>query len=135
MDKVLSMIPGLGLGPMREMLDNVDMEGGVKRFVGIIDSMTAEERRIPKKIIDQSRRRRISAGAGVEPHEVNELVKQFEPMSDLMKKMSSMSLRDRMRTMQQMSQGGMLDPGARLAKQKKGTGKRLTSEERAKLRK
>jgi signal recognition particle subunit SRP54 len=135
MQKVLSMIPGLGLGPMKEMLDQVDMEGGVKRFAGIIDSMTRDERRNPKKVIDQSRRRRIAAGAGVEPHEVNELVKQFEPMADLMKKMSTMGMRDRMRTMQQMTQSGMLNPGAQLMKQKKGTGKRLTSAEKARLRK
>lgn len=135
MQKVLSMIPGLGLGPMKEMLDQVDMEGGVKHFVGIIDSMTREERRNPRKVIDQSRRRRIAAGAGVEPHEVNELVKQFEPMADLMKKMSTMGMRDRMRTMQQMTQSGMLNPGAQLMKQKIGTGKRLTSAEKARLRK
>jgi len=135
MQKILSLIPGLGLGQMREMLESMDMEQGVKRFIGIIDSMTPEERRNPKKIIDQSRRRRIAAGAGVEPHEVNELVKQFEPMADLMKQMSSMGLRDRMRKMQELTRGGLLDPGARLMKQKKGTGKRLTSAEKARLRK
>jgi signal recognition particle subunit SRP54 len=135
MDKVLSMIPGLGLGPMREMLDNADMEGGVKHFVGIIDSMTPEERHNPRKTIDQSRRRRIAAGAGVEPHEVNELVKQFEPMADMMKQMSSMNMRDRMRTMQQLTQGGLLNPGAKLVKPKKGTGKRLSSQEKARQRK
>ena len=135
LNKVLSYIPGLGMGPMREMMDNIDMEQGVKRFVGIIDSMTAEERRNPKKVIDQSRRRRIAAGAGVEAHEVNELVKQFEPMSDLMKRMSSMGLRERMQTMQQLGHSGLLNPGATLMKQKKGTGKRLTSAEKAKLRK
>ena len=46
-----------------------------------------------------------------------------------------MGLRDRMQTMQQLSQSGMLNPGAKLAKQKIGTGKRLTPQERAKLRK
>jgi len=105
------------------------------RVQGSIDSMTPEERRNPKGMIDQSRRRRIAAGAGVEPHEVNELVKQFEPMADMMKKMSGMGIRDRMRTMQQLTEGGMLDPGGRLAKQKKGSGKRLSPKERAKQRK
>ena len=46
--------------------------------------MTSEERRNPSKVIDQSRRRRIAAGAGVEPAEVNALVKQFEPMAAIM---------------------------------------------------
>ena len=133
LNKVMSLIPGLG--GMSEMLNNVDMEQGVKRFVGIIDAMTADERCNPKRIIDQSRRRRIAAGAGVEPHEVNELVKQFEPIAEIMKQMSTMGLRDRMRKMQELTRSGMLDPGARLVKQKKGTGKRLTTAERAKLRK
>jgi signal recognition particle subunit SRP54 len=86
-------------------------------------------------VIDQSRRRRIAAGAGVEPHEVNELVKQFDGMADIMKRMSGMGLRDRMRAMKELQQSGLLNPGAKLAKQKIGTGKRLTSQERAKLRK
>ncbi len=107
----------------------------MRRLVGIIDSMTPDERRNPSKVIDQSRRRRIAAGAGVEPHEVNELVKQFDGMADMMKRMSGMGMRDRMRTMQELQQGGLLNPGAKLAKQKVGTGKRLTPQERAKLRK
>ena len=97
--------------------------------------MTPDERRNPSKVIDQSRRRRIAAGAGVEPHEVNELVKQFDGMADMMKRMSGMGIRDRMRTMQELTQGGMLNPGGKLAKQKIGTGKRLTPQERAKLKK
>jgi signal recognition particle subunit SRP54 len=112
----------------------MDPEQDFRRLVGIIDSMTPAERRNPTKYVDQSRRRRIAAGAGVEPHEVNELVKQFDVMAGMMKKMSTMGIRDRMKAMQQMGSSGMFNPGAKLATQKKGTGKRLTSEERAKLR-
>ena len=72
--------------------------------------MTPEERRNPSQMVDQSRRRRIAAGAGVEPHEVNELVKQFDVMADMMKKMSSMGMRERMQTMQQLGSSGMLEP-------------------------
>ena len=133
LNKVMGMIPGMG--NMSDMLGDVDAETDMRRLVGVIDSMTAEERRNPRKVIDQSRRRRIAAGAGVEPHEVNELVKQFEPMADLMKKVSGMGMRDRMRTMQQLTKDGMLDPGSKLAKQKKGTGKRLSPKEKAKIRK
>ena len=67
-----------------EMMGDVDPEQDMKRLFGIIDSMTPEERRNPTKMIDQSRRRRIAAGAGVEPHEVNELVKQFDAMAQMM---------------------------------------------------
>ena len=78
--------------------------------MGIIDSMTPDERRNPSKVVDQSRRRRIAAGAGVEPHEVNELVKQFDGMADMMKRMSGMGIRERMKMMQELTQGGMMNP-------------------------
>jgi len=131
--KIMSMIPGMG--GMSKMLDGQNPEADLRRLVGIIDSMTPDERRNPSKTIDQSRRRRIAAGSGVEPHEVNELVKQFDGIADVMKKMASMSLMDRMKTMHQLGSSGMLSPNVRLAKPNKGTGKRLTSEERAKLKK
>jgi len=133
LNKILSFLPGFG--GLAEMFGDKDVESDMRRLVGIIDSMTPEERRNPSAVIDQSRRRRIAAGAGVAPHDVSELVKQFEPMADMMRRMASLGPIERMRAMQQLSQGGLLDPGARLAKQKIGTGKRLTSAEKAKLRK
>ncbi len=123
------------MSAMSDMLGDVDAEEQMRGLLGIIDSMTPDERRNPSKVIDQSRRRRIAAGAGVEPHQVNELVKQFDGIADMMKKMSSMGMRDRMRAMQELTQGGMMDPSGKIAKQKGGTGKRLTPQERAKLRK
>jgi signal recognition particle subunit SRP54 len=42
---------------------------------------------------------------------------------------------ERMKMVKQLQQGGMMDPGAVLARQKQGTGKRLTAEERKKLQK
>ncbi len=117
-----------------KMLWDVDAEGDMKRLVGIIDSMTASERRNPSKMIDQSRRRRIATGAGVEPAEVNQLVKQFDGMADMMKRMSGLGMRERMREVQQL-QKGFADPGALLTRQKKGTGKRLSARERADLKK
>jgi signal recognition particle subunit SRP54 len=58
----------------------------LKRQMGIIDSMTPRERRRPE-IIDNSRKRRIAAGAGVPLPEVNRLLKQFDHMQKTMKKM------------------------------------------------
>ena len=133
MGKVMSMMPGMS--GMADMVNEVDAEKDMQRLSGVIDSMTPEERRNPKRVIDQSRRRRIAAGAGVEPHEVNELVKQFGAISDIMQRMSNMWMRDRMPAMQDLGKGGMLDPGGRLARQKKGTGKRLSPKERAKAKK
>jgi signal recognition particle subunit SRP54 len=131
--KIMSMIPGMGA--MSKMLGDQNPEADLRRLVGIIDSMTPDERRNPSKTIDQCRRRRIAAGAGVEPHEVNDLVKQFDGMADMMKKLASMSLMERFKTVQHLGSSGMLNPNTKLAKQAKGTGKRLTSEERAKLKK
>ncbi len=133
MNKVMDMIPGMS--GMADAMGDVDAEKDMTRLGGIIDSMTPEERRNPSKTIDQSRRRRIAAGAGTEPHEVNELVKQFDGISDLMKRMSGMGVRERMTAMKQLSTGGMLDPGAKFGKAKGGTGKRLTPKERAKIKK
>ena len=92
-DKIMGMIPGMSA--MSDMLGDVDAEKDMRRLVGVIDSMTPDERRNPSKVIDQSRRRRIAAGTGVEPHEVNELVKQFDVMADVMKRMSGLGMRDR----------------------------------------
>jgi len=117
------------------MMGDQNPEEDLRRLTGIIDSMTPEERRNPSRVIDQSRRRRIAAGAGCEPHMVNELVKQFDGVADIMKKMAGMGIMERMKTMHQLSSSGMLNPNAKFAKQSKGTGKRLTSAERAKLRK
>ena len=80
-----------------------------------------DARRAPQpqsKTIDQSRRRRIAAGAGVEPHDVNDLVKQFDAMADDDEAMASMGMSERMREMKQLSRGASRTPSAQLAKQK-----------------
>jgi len=81
LNEILSLMP-----EMRGMKD-VDANDDVRRLMGVIDSMTVAERHNPSKVIDQSRRRRIAAGAGVEPNEVSDLVKSFEPVASMMKRM------------------------------------------------
>lgn len=132
MQKFLSLMPGMG--DLRKMMDQVDAEKDMKQLFGIIDSMTKEERRNPK-VIDLSRRQRIAMGAGVQPQQVNDLVKQFDGMASMMKAMAGKGMGDRMKMVQQLQSGGMLDPSGRLAKQKQGTGKRLSTAEKARLRK
>ena len=118
------------------MLAGQNPEADMRRLVGIIDSMTADERRNPSKTIDQKAvDGDCRAYAGVEAHEVNDLVKQFDGMADMMKKMAGMGMMQRMKSMQEMASSGMFNPGAGLSKAKVGTGKRLTSEERAKQKK
>ncbi|MDA7979082.1 MAG: signal recognition particle protein, partial [Pirellulales bacterium] len=92
-------------------------------------------RRNPKKYIDANRRRRIAAGSGVQPNEVTDLIKMFEPMADMMKKMNSMGPIARMKYMRQMQREAMANPNGQLRKEKIGTGKRLSPKEKAKLKK
>jgi signal recognition particle subunit SRP54 len=78
----------------------------VKRQIGIIDSMTPRERRRPD-MIDNSRKRRIATGAGVQLPEVNRLLKQFDQMQKTMKKLAKGGmLKNMMRGM-----AGRLPPG------------------------
>jgi signal recognition particle subunit SRP54 len=129
--ELVKMIPGLNAMPD---LDGLDADGEVQRIQGIIDSMTADERRNPH-LIDISRRRRIAAGAGVDPADVSGLVKQFDAMAVLVKQMSQMSMLDRVRAMTGLGRAGAFNPGAKLAAPKMSTGKRLSPKEREKLRK
>jgi signal recognition particle subunit SRP54 len=132
MGKVLGMIPGMG--GMQEMLAGNDLDKDVDRLFGIIDSMTPAERRQPSRLIDQSRRRRIAAGSGVDPHEVSDLVKQFDGMSAMMKGMAGLGMRDRLREVQRL-QTQLANPAARLGRPKGDTGKRLTADERRRQKK
>lgn len=131
MQKMMSLMPGMG--EINKIMGNVDAAAEMRRCNAIIDSMTHSERRNPKQI-DPSRRRRIALGAGVAAQEVSALVKQFDGMADMMKNMAGLGMGDRMKMVRQLQQGAMMDPGGQLARQKKGTGKRLSSAEKAKLR-
>ena len=55
-------------------------------------------------MIDTSRRRRIARGAGCDPADVSQLVKQFEPMRKMMQAMSGKSMLQRMKMGTQFSQ-------------------------------
>ena len=59
-------------------------EEQLKKVEAIILSMTPQERQNPA-IIGGSRRRRIAQGSGLKPHDVNQLLNQFQQMQKLMK--------------------------------------------------
>ena len=67
-------------------MDMGRVEKDVRRKEGIINSMTALERRKPD-LIKATRKRRIALGAGVQVQDVNRMLKEFEQMQDMMKKM------------------------------------------------
>ncbi|MGB8857160.1 MAG: signal recognition particle protein, partial [Burkholderiales bacterium] len=68
------------------------------RTEGIINSMTAQERKFPA-LIKASRKRRIAIGAGVQVQEVNRLLNQFEQMQKMMKSMQKGGMAKMMRGM------------------------------------
>jgi signal recognition particle subunit SRP54 len=133
MRDLMSKIPGMGQMGM-ESLAGVDADEEVKRIEGMIDSMTPAERRNPE-LIDISRRRRIAAGSGVDPSDVSGLVKQFDQMAAVIKQMAQMSMMDKVRTLTGLGRVAATNPAAQIMAPKIGTGKRLTSKEREKLRK
>ncbi len=80
---IVKMIPGLS----RALPDDVNVdEKQFKRIEAMISSMTLRERRNPK-VIDGQRRRRIATGSGVTVQELNRLVKMHEQMKDMMRMM------------------------------------------------
>jgi signal recognition particle subunit SRP54 len=131
MKDMLGRMPG-----MSEMIpEGEDPEEALKRVQGMIDSMTKSEKADPD-IIDTPRRRRIAKGAGVEPHEVNQFLKQFEQVRFLMKQMASMSMWQRLKMVTGLGKAGAFMPGGMdMLKTKGDTGHRKTAKERADERK
>ncbi|MVM40536.1 signal recognition particle protein [Spirosoma sp. HMF3257] len=82
---LLGMIPGMG-----KMIKDLDIDNdSFKPIEAIISSMTPKERSRPD-IIDGSRKKRIAAGSGTNITQVNNLLKQFDEMRKMMKKMNTM---------------------------------------------
>lgn len=85
---LMGMIPGLS--KFKNQIENAGVgDDLIKKQEAIILSMTKAERRHPD-IIKASRKKRIAAGSGVEVHEVNKLLKSYEQMAGMMKKMGRM---------------------------------------------
>jgi signal recognition particle subunit SRP54 len=93
MDKLPSQLTAKAAGAD---MDRADRD--VRRMEGIINSMTALERRKPE-LIKASRKRRIATGAGVQVQDVNRMLNQFEQMQGMMKKMKGGGLMKMMKRM------------------------------------
>jgi signal recognition particle subunit SRP54 len=97
---LVGLLPGGG-----EMLKNADLsksEKEFKRMEGILCSMTHQERRTPQ-VLNARRRQRIAKGSGVTVTEVNNLLKRFEEMRDMMRKMGKFQ-----KMMSRMGGGGLM---------------------------
>lgn len=97
MKDLIGMIPGAG-----KALKNVDIDDDAfKGIEAIIHSMTPEERTQPG-VINGSRKKRIAKGSGTSVQEVNQLLKQFDQMSKMMKMMQGGGGRKMMQMMNRM---------------------------------
>jgi len=84
LDKVLSMLPGVG-----SQLKNIKIDQKIfKRIIAMIDSMTPEERANPN-IINLSRKQRIAKGSGTTVSDVNKLLKQYQDMKKMIRKLKN----------------------------------------------
>lgn len=84
--KIIDMLPGISAADKK----NIDIEQSkkeLKHLEAIIQSMTKEERANPS-ILNASRRKRISAGCGLPVSAINKLIKQYDEMRKMMKKMN-----------------------------------------------
>jgi len=107
MKSILGMIPGMS--GMANQLKDMDLEssGEIIRIKALISSMTPKERETPS-IINPSRKKRLSRGAGLSEVQVNKILKQFKNAAKMAKKMSGKGgMKDMQKMMSQMGQGGM----------------------------
>jgi signal recognition particle subunit SRP54 len=95
MSSLMGMLPGVGKIKKQLSEANID-ESVLKRQEAIISSMTKRERKNPK-VLNGSRRRRIAAGSGTTVPDVNRLLKQYQDMSDMMRKVSKLGKKGLMR--------------------------------------
>jgi signal recognition particle subunit SRP54 len=109
---MLEMLPGMG--KFKQQLAGADLDTKVfKRQAAIISSMTVKERRTPD-IIKANRKKRIAAGSGTSVQDVNRLLKQFDDMSAIMKKMGKLGQKGLMRQgLGALMPKGMQMPGNR----------------------
>ena len=99
LSKVLSMLPGMGQIKDLDIPDNA-----MSKPEAIIRSMTPRERAHPE-ILNASRRRRIADDSGTTVQDVNQLIRQFDSMRQMMKQAMNgrRGSRGRMRRMPPMA--------------------------------
>jgi len=103
MASLMDKLPGMDQVPDKVKQQVNDKE--MKRLIAIVNSMTPHERTFPD-IIKGSRKRRIAAGSGMQVQDVNKLLKQFDQMQRVMKKMKGGGMAKLMRGLK-----GRLGPG------------------------
>jgi signal recognition particle subunit SRP54 len=105
MSGMMGMLPGVG--KIKKQLGEAKVDDGmIRRQEAIISSMTRKERRNPK-LLNASRRLRIAAGSGTTVPEINRLLKQYQDMAHMMKKVSKLGKKG----LSRHGMAGLLPPG------------------------
>jgi signal recognition particle subunit SRP54 len=95
LQSIIGMLPGAA--KLQAQMGSAKLDPKILgRQAAIISSMTLKERRLPD-LIKASRKKRIAAGSGTSVQDVNKLLKQFEDMSTMMKRMGKMGQKGLMR--------------------------------------
>ncbi len=111
---LMGMLPGIAKMKNQLQAANLD-EKVLKRQMAIIDSMTPRERRNPD-LLKASRKRRIAAGSGTKPEDINRLLKMHRGMADMMKAMSGAKRGPMAGLAQMMGFGGGMPSPEEMAK-------------------
>jgi signal recognition particle subunit SRP54 len=82
--KILEMLPG-NLASAAASVDGTAAERQLVQTQAILQSMTTQERRKPD-VLNASRKRRIAAGSGTTVQSINQLLRQFQQMKNLHKR-------------------------------------------------
>ena len=95
LEQLVDMLPKVG--PLQNMPKDVSVdEKKLKQVEAIINSMTNEERR-DHNVLDGKRRKRIAKGSGTSVQDVNQVIKQYLQMRQMMKQYGAMAARAKMK--------------------------------------
>jgi signal recognition particle subunit SRP54 len=95
LEQLVDMLPKVG--PLQSLPKDAKVdEGKLKQVEAIINSMTHQERR-DHNVIDGKRRKRIAKGSGTSVQDVNQVIKQYMQMRQMMKQYGAMAARSKMK--------------------------------------
>jgi len=104
MKSIMGMIPGMG--GMAKQIGDMDLENSkeMKQIKALVSSMTAKEREDPD-LLNNTRKRRLAAGAGISQMHVNRVLKQFKNAGKMAKQLSRKGGMKQMQDMMKQAQG------------------------------
>ncbi len=109
MKSIMSMIPGMS--GIAKQIGDIDLENSkeLKHIKAMINSMTPKERENPD-LLNNSRKRRIAKGAGLDQMQVNRVLKQFKQASKMAKRLAGKGGMKQMQEIMKQLKGGGIPP-------------------------